>query len=217
MNKASGTPFGLIRILLNGRAARAGLVVAAASILIFAVWSMSQSSTACSMIADASHYVADRYMLIITLLMIWSFFLFLTVMPLGTATILLAGYFLGPIAGLAQFASLALASFILYENGRERDPARLERDLSLYPKLAGYAGLARRHGFWFSVLMRLVPVVPSAVASLAAAFFSVSRREFLLATLLAGWVRPVGFAVLGSLGRFAPICGIDPSTAWTGA
>lgn len=217
MTGAPGTPLGLIRILLNGRAVRVGLVVAAASLLIFAVWSISQGWTACNTIAGASSYVADRYILFIAVLMIWSFFVFLTVMPLGTATILLAGYFLGPVAGAAQFASLVLASLILYETGRERDPVRLERDLSAYPKLARYAGFARRQGFWFSVLMRLVPVVPSAAASLAAAFFSVSRRDFILATLLAGWVRPVGFAVLGSLGRFAPICGIDPSIALSGA
>lgn len=217
MTGAPGTPLGLIGIFLNGRAVRVGLVVATASILIFAVWSMSQGWAACNTITDASRYVADRYILFIAVLMIWSFFVFLTVMPLGTATILLAGYFLGPVAGAAQFASLVLASLILYETGRERDPVRLERDLSAYPKLARYAGFARRQGFWFSVLMRLVPVVPSAAASLAAAFFSVSRRDFILATLLAGWVRPVGFAVLGSLGRFAPICGIDPSIALSGA
>lgn len=217
MSEASGKALGLLGILMGGRAVRVGLVVAAASLLLFSAWSLSQSPSACSAIIDALRFVDERYLLFIGLLMIWSFLLFLTVVPLGTATIMLAGYFLGPIAGAAQFISLVLASLVLFETGRERDPARLENELAVYPKLARYAGVARRQGFWFSVLMRLAPVMPSAAASLAAAFFSVSRRDFLLATLIAGWVRPVGFAFLGSLGRFAPICGIDPATAWSGA
>lgn len=217
MSEASGKTLGLVRILLNGRALRVGLVMAAVSLALFVAWSLLQSPSACSTITSASRYAEERSIFFIGLLMIWSFFLFLTVLPLGTATIMLSGYFLGPISGVAQFVSLVLASLVLYETGRERDPGRLEHELAAYPKLARYAGLASRKGFWFSVLMRLLPVVPSAAASLASAFFSVSRRDFILATLLAGWVRPVGFAFLGSLGRFAPICGIDPSIALSGA
>lgn len=186
----------------------------AGSALLMMVWG---SSEACNLVRGIAFQVDSQHLVWFALLAIVSFALLVTGIPFGTATILLAGYFLGPLAGPVQFVSLVLASIVLYEAAREKNPARLQAELESYPQLARYAGLARRQGFWFSVLMRLVPVVPSAVASLAAAFFSVSRREFLLATLLAGWVRPVGFAVLGSLGRFAPICGINPSTAWTGA
>jgi len=216
MSGTAGRARGLIRIFLNGRAVRVGLLIAAISIVSLLVWSPLQGATACAAVADAARYADQWLLLLIGLLMICSFVVFLTVIPLGTAMVVLAGYLLGPVAGFAQFGSLLLASFILYQLGREADPAKLEHELASYPKLARFAAFARRQGFWFSVIIRITPVVPSAAASLAAAFFSVSRRDFMLATLLAGWVRPVGFAVLGSLGRFAPICGIDPSITLSG-
>lgn len=124
---------------------------------------------------------------------------------------MLAGLILGPLAGFVQFISLILASIVLFEIAREVDGRKLEDRLADYPNLSKLAGLASRRGLTFSIVSRLLPIVPSAVASLGAAYFSVKRRDFIVGTLLSGWVRPVCFGILGSLGRFAPICGIDPA------
>ena len=206
-----------ISILLSPKSLRLALVVALVSITAMTFYWASGSQTFCESllqtyaIADA-HRVAGLFILFVV-----CFCLFLTIVPAGTLIILLAGFLFGPLAGPVQFAAIVCASLILYEIGKEGDPERLERELTEWPKLAAFAGLAKRRGFTFSVLMRLTPVVPSAVASLGASYFSVSRKDFILGTLAAGWVRPVGFALLGSLGRFAPICGIDPSIALSGA
>lgn len=198
----------LLKVFLDARSVRIGAAVALVTVLMLAVWIMIQQQSPCSILLEQTRNANERQVLVFAALIAWSFLLFLTVMPLGTATVVLAGFFLGPMAGVAQFASLVAASAVLYELGRDRDPERLSRELAEWPQVAKLAALPRRNGFIFSALLRLVPVVPTAVASLSASYFAISRKDFMLATLAVGWVRPVGFAILGSLGKVSGICGI---------
>ena len=195
--------------LLDIKAARIAIIVALVSLSVVGIW-LNALPSPCAWFLKVTEYLENRWLLGLAVVLVWSFCLFLTVLPFGTATILVAGYFLGPVAGISQYIALIAASIVLYEIGRDSDPKALERRLEKFPSLSRVAGLARRRGFAFSALLRIVPVVPSAVASLAASYFSVDRRSFILGTILAGWCRPLGFAFLGSLGRFAPVCGIDP-------
>lgn len=192
----------------QARAVRLGLFILVVSCLAAIVWLVFGRPDFCDAVTDFGAFVAAHRLQAFALLMIWSFLLFLTVMPLGTTTILLAGYFLGPMAGVAQFAAMVLASAVIYEVGREQDPDILARRVKDYPVLLKVANIAQDRGLVFSSLSRLVPVIPSAVASLAASFFCLSRRSFYGGTLLVGWVRPVGFAALAAAGHMIPVCGI---------
>lgn len=203
--------FRLASILLDSRASRLGVAIAGISLMGILLLQLHRAPGVCEFLVMALDRSAEHLFGALLVLFCICFVLFLTVMPLGTVTIIIAGYFLGPLAGVAQYVALVAASMVLYELGRDSDPERLGRRLADFPAITRVAGLARRRGILFTVSMRLVPVVPSAVASLGASYFSVSRRDFLTGTLLAGWCRPVGFALLGTLGRFAPVCGIDPS------
>ncbi len=133
-------------------------------------------------------------------LFIWSFFLFLTVLPFGTATILIAGALLGAWAGWVQFAALVLASLILFEvSGGGRQAAAMHW-IEGRPRLIRILRGVASRGLLATAVLRLAPVVPSAVCSLAAAGFGISRAKFFLGTLALGWVRPVAFATLGAAG-----------------
>ncbi|MEL7040615.1 MAG: VTT domain-containing protein [Pseudomonadota bacterium] len=138
--------------------------------------------------------------------LLWSFFLFLTVLPLGTVTVVAAGYILGPIAGAIQFVSLVAASILLYELAKEKDNRVLDDRLVEYPRLLKLINTMRHRGIVFVVLSRLLPMIPSAIASLSASYVGISRQDYLLGLFLAGWVRPILFGMLGALGRSAPIC-----------
>lgn len=199
-----------LKPLLDLKSAKLGIALAVISLMGTLV-AMSALPSPCSLLPAMAAFADAHRSLGLLLLGAWSFSLFMTVLPFGTVTILLAGYFLGPAAGLVQFIALIGASIIIYEVGRERDPALVEKRLADFPNLARSANLARRKGLAFSAFVRLVPVIPSAVASISASYFGISRQHFLLGTVIAGWCRPVGFAVLGHLGRFSPVCGINPA------
>jgi len=207
----------LVRTFLESRSAVLGVLIAGMSLVIVAVWLLIGQPDLCAGVTELI-LVSERHSLALYgLLIVWSFCLFLTVLPLGTLTILLAGLLLGPMAGLAQFLALLLASAVVYEIGRERDPERLGRELAHYPRLLALAGLARRRGFYFISLMRIAPVVPSAVCCLGASLFGVSRTQFYGGTLATGWIRPVAFALLASAGRLLPVCDGGPLTFLSGA
>lgn len=203
--------------LLDARAARIGVGIGALSFAAMLLWAIAARPSLCAYSLGILTYAEQHSLVAFAVLVMWSFLLFHTVLPLGTITILLAGYMLGPAAGLAQFVSLTASSIILFELGREADRHYVERQLAAFPNISRLVASARHRGVFFTVIMRLAPVVPTAVTSLSASYLGLSRRDFLSGTLLAGWVRPVVFAALGSLGRFAPVCGIDPAAGtWPG-
>lgn len=132
------------------------------------------------------------------LLFLWCFLLFLTVAPLGSFTILAAGFFLGPIAGPVQFLALCLSSYVLHiwTKPRKAQPAYAQiienkSALKVIEKFRGYPVTT------VSVL-RLVPVIPSCVCVLTCSAFAIPGRALLKGTLLTGWVRPILLAYIGS-------------------
>ena len=193
--------------IFNARSVKIGSAALVLSVTLIIAWISLSRPSLCGLLNDAQHIAAAHKLIGLSIVFIWSLGLFLTVLPLGTSTVFIAGFFLGPIAGVVQFASLVLSSAILFEFSKDKDDAQLKERLSAWPKLARWAELAQKHGLIYSVAIRIAPIVPSAGAALSSAYFHLIRRDFLLGTLLAGWIRPVGFAYLGSLGQFAPICG----------
>lgn len=193
--------------LAQTRSARAGLFVLAATLAGFAAWELFSPLPFCEVIRIVSEQVGARPLLGLMLLFVWSLVLFLTVLPLGTITVLTAGFLFGPVAGLVQFAAVLVSSLILFEWSRARSALGGKSQLQAESLAERLADLARRRGLITSAVLRLLPVVPSAVATLTATLVGLSRRDFMLGTLLAGWVRPVAFAVLGSLAGQLPACG----------
>lgn len=198
----------VLKAALLSRAVRAGVAVLAGSFLAFFLWQLFSPVPACDAIAGIQNLSGDSKTAGLLVVFVWSALVFCTVLPLGTVTVLIAGYIFGPVAGLVQFCALFVASLVLYEVGRDRDQSLLAQQIEASPALSRLVASAGASGLWISIGLRLLPVVPSAGAALTASFLQLTRTDFLLGTVLAGWVRPLGFAYLGSLGRFVPICGI---------
>ena len=136
----------------------------------------------------------------------WSFAIFLTVLPLGTATILIAGAALGAWAGSVQFAALVVASAVLFEVSGEQRQEDAVRFVKGRPRVFRIIEAFRTRGILATAVLRLAPVVPSAVCSLAAAGLGIGRWKFYIGTLMVGWVRPVIFAYMGATAaKLAPI------------
>jgi uncharacterized membrane protein YdjX (TVP38/TMEM64 family) len=201
---------GILGYFWRSSSVRVGLLVAIVSVTALAGWNFLSPVSACDVAKPAVSAASDHLLVGLLLVFVCSSLLFLTVLPLGTATILIAGYLLGPVAGLAQYFAVILTSVILFEVGRERDPEEIKRQLAAYPALSRLFETVGSRGLWVSCLLRLVPVVPSAVASLCASFIGLRRRDFILGTVLAGWVRPIGFACVGAFGHFSQVCGVGP-------
>ncbi|MEL6473951.1 MAG: hypothetical protein AAFQ21_07680 [Pseudomonadota bacterium] len=134
----------------------------------------------------------------------WSVLLFLTVLPLGSVTIMLAGALLGAWAGWVQFVALILASQVLFETA---EPTKRETWSAFYdgrPRLTAILTTLKTRGLATTIVLRLAPVIPSSVCTLSCVGLGVSREKFLLGTLLSGWVRPVILGLIGAhLGQAA--------------
>lgn len=197
----------LLVLLADAPAVRVGLVVLLVSLLAGLIWWTNQAGTdACGWLVQAEATALSHAWIGFGILFLVSLGIFLTLMPLGSATVMAAGFLLGPMAGLVQFAALMLASTILYEIAREQDHEALAHRLKDFPRLHRIGRFARDRGMAFAIASRLLPVVPSAAASLAGAYFCISRRDYYLGTLLSGWVRPVALGVIGAAAGALPVC-----------
>lgn len=193
--------------LADAPAVRVGFVVLAVSLLAGGVWWANQTGAdACGWLAAAESTALEHIWLGYAILFCVSLGIFLTLMPLGSATVMTAGFLLGPMAGLVQFAALMLASTILYEIAREQDHEALAHRLKDFPRLHRIGRFAQTRGMAFAIISRLLPVVPSAAASLAGAYFCISRRDYYLGTLISGWVRPVALGMIGAAAGALPVC-----------
>lgn len=119
----------------------------------------------------------------------WSL-LFLTVAPLGSFTVMIAGFVFGPLVGIVQAGSQLFSSLLLYKFLPPPERALLGDVKS--------GEVIQRFPVAFVALVRLVPILPSAVSVIAYREFAISLRHMVMGTLLAGWVRPLSLAWIGS-------------------
>ncbi|WP_026942508.1 VTT domain-containing protein [Hellea balneolensis] len=134
----------------------------------------------------------------LTLLFLGCFFLFLTVAPLGSFTILVAGFLWGPIAGVVQFSALCLSSYALYIWTAPKGQNYAYQRIIKNGKALELAERFQLHPLKSVCVLRLVPVIPSCVCVLTCSAFSIPGRALFTGTLLSGWVRPVLLAYVGS-------------------
>lgn len=130
---------------------------------------------------------------------IWCFLLSLTVIPLGSTSVIIAGALLGPTAGLDLYFGSMLSSFILFELGRDKDASALAARFEAFPRLIRLANFCRNRGLLFVILARILPILTSAMGALAACYFHISRWDFYVGTVLGAWVRPMLFATMAAL------------------
>lgn len=116
--------------------------------------------------------------------------LFLTMAPLGSVTVMVAGFVFGPLIGGLQALAQLAASALLY--------AFLPRPTHAALEGSDASKMLRERPVLFVGLLRLVPVLPSAVSVIAYRELGISSRHMVLGTALVGWVRPVGLAYVAS-------------------
>lgn len=143
-------------------------------------------------------FIQENRRLSFLILFVWSFILFLTIAPLGSFTVLAAGFLLGPFAGAVQFLALCLSSWVVHlwtHPGRQQ--AAYEQ-LIQRPEALRLVERFKSAPLLLVSVLRLIPVVPSCVCVLACSALGVAGKYLLQGTLLTGWVRPVFFAFMGS-------------------
>ncbi len=133
----------------------------------------------------------------------WYFVSQLVILPSGTLSILATGALFGWPAGALYFLAMVLSGQFLHLLARQdRGAARRTLERALPEKL--------RHGLpWrlleraehreitTTVMLRLLPVAPSAICPLVVGSIGGSSRALAMGTLLTGWIRPIALALVG--------------------
>ena len=170
----------------------------AISILVYLVVTVFGTENELRSLLNVSNLSKIEKGLIGLALFFWSCLLFTTFMPLGTVTVIIAGYVLGVGAGFIQFGSMLASSFFLYaifdrpvQSDRIENYTQNQMLLKMFAAVSGY-------GICSVGLMRLIPIIPSAACLFISRTLVISFRHMMIGTLLVGWVRPVFFAYLGS-------------------
>lgn len=125
----------------------------------------------------------------VALFLFWTA-LFFTAVPLGSATVMTAGFFFGPLTGFLQAASQLTSSIILYRLYPKPTESILTEPRTMT--------LARDHPISIVAAIRLVPILPSAISVIAYRELCISLRHMVIGTLYVGWMRPVSLAWIGS-------------------
>jgi len=125
----------------------------------------------------------------------------LLIVPSGSVLMLFGGFMLGAPAATLIFSIVQiLTTGLLVWLGRKSGIERLHQSLSRWSGLVETTFKALdRVPLTLGIVLRLFPVLPSAVACLLSVVFTIPLRIFLFATFLVGWIRPLLFASAGAL------------------
>ena len=173
-------------------------IVLLASIVIFACVKVFGIETLLRHHAEIQNLSASEKTVIGVIVFAWSCILFMTFVPLGTVTILIAGYVLGVGAGFIQFGSACLASALLYRVFDYRAHQYAIEDFTDSRWILSLFDLVQNRPVVTGCLLRIIPVIPSAACVFISKIMSISFRDMMTATFAVGWIRPVFFAYLGS-------------------
>ncbi len=133
-----------------------------------------------------------------SVLLLFTFVLFVSVLPFGSITVLVAGAVLGPGAGWVVFAALIASGVFLFELSSPDLQQKAVAEVIRHRRVAKWVSRLRHHGTLTVGVLRVAPVVPAAICSLAAAGLGIARRKFIIGTLAFGWIRPVALGVIGA-------------------
>ncbi|MFK7862128.1 MAG: hypothetical protein AB8B64_25195 [Granulosicoccus sp.] len=125
----------------------------------------------------------------------------LLVVPSGSALMLFGGFLLGAPEATLIFSTIQLlATILLVWLGRRSGVEKLAHSLSGWSvTVEKTMTTLDRVPLMLGIVLRLFPVLPSAIACLLSVVFTIPLCTFLLATALVGWIRPLLFASAGAL------------------
>jgi uncharacterized membrane protein YdjX (TVP38/TMEM64 family) len=131
---------------------------------------------------------------------LWALLANCLVIPAGSLSLIAGGALLGAwLPALIWFAAQLLTAPILYALTLRglapftlKTAARGKRQIDQLTRLAATDGLKA------TALLRLLPVLPNAPATILAATAGISLRTYLVGSVLVGWVRCAYFAGLGA-------------------
>lgn len=173
-------------------------VVLLASVIIFACVRIFGIEAILRQHAELQNLSSTEKSIIGFILFMWSCILFMTFVPLGTVTILIAGYVLGVGAGFIQFGSACFASALLYRVFDYRAHQYAIEDFTDNRWVLSLFALVQNRPVATGCLLRIIPVIPSAACVFISKIMAISFRDMMKATFAVGWIRPVFFAYIGS-------------------
>jgi uncharacterized membrane protein YdjX (TVP38/TMEM64 family) len=138
----------------------------------------------------------ERPTLIAALFASWALVANCLVVPAGTLSMIVGGALLGTIIPtlIWSVAQLMTAPLLYALTRRGMGSVPMLRN----PQVARLVALARTNGMQATALLRLLPVMPNAPATMMAATAGIDLRTFFIGSVLTGWVRPAYFAGLGA-------------------
>jgi uncharacterized membrane protein YdjX (TVP38/TMEM64 family) len=126
----------------------------------------------------------------------WALIANCLVVPAGTLSMIVGGALLGTaVPTLIWSVAQLMTAPVLYALTR-RGVASAGSPHN--KQIAQLVSLAQTNGFKATVLLRLLPIMPNAAATMLAASAGIDLRTFLIGSALTGWVRPTYFAGLGA-------------------
>lgn len=130
-----------------------------------------------------------------------SFCLQLLVVPSGSLLLIGAGFVFGVMPSVLIYTAMqCLAIFPVYRlcaYSSANNLFGLQRKLDDWIDRSGVSRVAGAEPLVSGMVLRLTPVLPSAVATGIAALSVIPVKVFLLSTLAVGWVRPLFFSSVG--------------------
>lgn len=179
------------------------VVTVAASAGVLALTSGTSIST---LVVGAKHWIDANAVLALALFAVWALAANCIVIPAGSVSLIAAGALFGPLwPALIWYGSQIVTAPLPHAFGRilkaESSTRRIggkSIDQWTLPFRHRLASLVDPRPVMASVLLRLCPLVPSAVAALIAATIGIGLRPFLLGSLLVGWARPLYFTSVGA-------------------
>jgi uncharacterized membrane protein YdjX (TVP38/TMEM64 family) len=158
---------------------------------------------------EALTFLAERPVLMFSIFAVWSVVCVSLIVPAGTVSVIVGGILFGAFLPAALWTAaqlvtapliyrLTLRSFGTDDSGPAAPGAGIrvvERWLGR--RSAEIIDLARIDGLFTVVVLRLLPIIPSAPTCMIAAALGIRLRHLMIGTLMAGWVRPLFYASLG--------------------
>ena len=125
----------------------------------------------------------------------------LLIVPSGSLLLVGAGFVFGVFPSVVIYTLMqCIAIWPIYWLCRfclERNRWGLQDKVNLLLEKSGVCRVTRSEPLISGMVLRLTPVLPSAAASSIASVAGIQMSVFFLATVLAGWVRPLFFASIG--------------------
>jgi uncharacterized membrane protein YdjX (TVP38/TMEM64 family) len=134
---------------------------------------------------------------------VWFFVSQLVILPSGTLSILMTGALFGWWVGLLYYVAMFLSGQLLHLLARQDRGAARQALARALPEKLRHGVLwrlmerAERRGIATTVMLRLLPIAPSAICPLIVGSIGGASGRLAVGTLLSGWARPVSIALVG--------------------